>query len=255
MSESTVERVHPASPRKRQEARKRGPAPASRELIAACCWLAGVGGLFCWGEPLLESLAEVARSGWSGQSWTRIDAESLSRLYDSTLGELGATLGPLWLSILAAAFAVHCAQAGWSFVPSRAAPDAARIDPARGLARIFSGENVLEALFGVLKVVAVVAVLLWTIYENLGPLSSLTEHAARPAAALLAWIVATAALRLALTLAVLGLADFAWRKWRHEERLRMTPEEWRREQRNLEGDPQLRNRRRTAHRRLATRSS
>jgi flagellar biosynthetic protein FlhB len=52
-------------------------------------------------------------------------------------------------------------------------------------------------------------------------------------------------------LLVLGVIDYAWQRWRFEQRLRMTPEELREELRQQEGDPQQIRHRRERQRILA----
>src|SRR5206468_6870248 len=54
-------------------------------------------------------------------------------------------------------------------------------------------------------------------------------------------------------LGTLGAADYLWQRRRHEERLRMTRQEVREEQKESEGDPQVRQRFRRAHREIARR--
>jgi len=54
-----------------------------------------------------------------------------------------------------------------------------------------------------------------------------------------------------IALLAIGILDYAVRRWSHERKLRMTPSEAREEMRRYEGDPQLRERRRTVQRQLA----
>jgi flagellar biosynthetic protein FlhB len=58
---------------------------------------------------------------------------------------------------------------------------------------------------------------------------------------------------MALVLAVLGVVDWLWQRWRHEQQLRMTRQELREEQKETEGDPQVRARLRRVHREIARR--
>jgi flagellar biosynthetic protein FlhB len=52
-------------------------------------------------------------------------------------------------------------------------------------------------------------------------------------------------------LLILALLDFAWQRYRHEKDLRMTKEEVKDELRSMEGDPQLKRRRKEVQLRLA----
>ena len=58
--------------------------------------------------------------------------------------------------------------------------------------------------------------------------------------------------QLSAALAVLAIADLAFQRWKHETDLRMTKQEIRDEMKEMEGDPLTRQRRREAHRKLAS---
>jgi flagellar biosynthetic protein FlhB len=60
-------------------------------------------------------------------------------------------------------------------------------------------------------------------------------------------------LAMALVLAALGGLDWLWQRWRHERDLRMSRQEVKEEQKETDGDPQVRARFRRAHREIARR--
>ena len=64
-------------------------------------------------------------------------------------------------------------------------------------------------------------------------------------------IVLWTAMKIGAALLVLAILDYAYQRWRHEQDLKMTPQELREELKNLEGDPQLIARRKQAQRNLA----
>ena len=67
----------------------------------------------------------------------------------------------------------------------------------------------------------------------------------------MAQILLWTALKVGAALLVLAMLDYAYQRWRHEQDLKMTPQELREELRNLEGDPQLRARRKHVQHDLA----
>ena len=70
-------------------------------------------------------------------------------------------------------------------------------------------------------------------------------------AQILLWTV----LKIGAALLVLAILDYGYQRWRHEQDLKMTPQELREELKNLEGDPQLRARRKRLQRELAVERS
>jgi flagellar biosynthetic protein FlhB len=58
---------------------------------------------------------------------------------------------------------------------------------------------------------------------------------------------------MALALGALGALDFLWQRWRHEQSLKMSRHEVKEEQKQAEGDPQIKMRFKRAHREVAKR--
>ena len=66
--------------------------------------------------------------------------------------ELGRNLLPLFGLLLAAGVAVNLAQVGFLFLPEKLAPDITRLDPLKGMRRIFSLPGVMRLAFGLVKI-------------------------------------------------------------------------------------------------------
>jgi flagellar biosynthetic protein FlhB len=69
-------------------------------------------------------------------------------------------------------------------------------------------------------------------------------------ASFLTGIVLSTSLKIAGALFVIALIDYLFQWWKHEQDLKMTPQEVREEMRNLQGDPQVVSRRRAVQRQL-----
>ena len=59
-------------------------------------------------------------------------------------------------------------------------------------------------------------------------------------------------MKIGVALFILAILDYGFQRWKHEQDLRMTPQEMREEMKNLEGNPQMIARRRQVQRQLAT---
>ena len=58
-------------------------------------------------------------------------------------------------------------------------------------------------------------------------------------------------MKIGMALMVLALLDYAFQKWKYEQDIMMTPQEVREEMKNLEGNPEIRARRKMVQRQLA----
>jgi flagellar biosynthesis protein FlhB len=154
-------------------------------------------------------------------------------------------LAPM-LAALAAAVAATYAQArAWTF--KMPAPNVAKLDPVRGLKRMFSRDGALAAVKAVAVSSAVAAAVVPALRGALA-----FGDAATPAelvAAVRRSTVATVAGALAVA-TLFAFGDLALERAKWLRRLRMSLPELKREHKQSEGDPQLKGRRRQAHRSL-----
>ncbi len=159
----------------------------------------------------------------------------------------------LTMPVLAAAglagAAAQLVQTGGVIAASRLAPRLDRIDPAEGLARLFSGAR----LFAVLRAIVAGVVLSLLAYRELADRAiDFARTAGRPA-----WIGAAAtaaserfAWRAALLGLILAAVDVLVLRRTWIERLKMTKAEVRRDHKDAEGDPSVKAARERAYREL-----
>jgi flagellar biosynthetic protein FlhB len=246
-----AERIHPASPRRRQQAREQGQVAKSRDLAQAVVLLCGVAGLIYGGSGIARFFGQFARNQWSGPSWQTANAEQVVSQWNQTIASLAQSLLPLLLLLLAVGVVVHLGQTGFLIRPDRLVPQWSRLNPATGIQRLFSADPFVGLAFGLLKVAAVLVVVGWSCWSQrerwLGLAAQETPALAAGFLELVLWMTVKAA----GALLVLGVIDYAWQRWRFEQKLRMTPEELREELRQQEGDPQQIRHRRERQRILA----
>lgn len=223
------DRTIPATPRRREAARRAGlSAPADLPAWAA------------------SAATALALAPWWARATIPAAADGVREAFTATLAGghawpvPGAAILPTLVVVAAAAGAglvVRFACDGFSWQPGRAAFDPRRIDPMAGLARVFSGTTVatfLAAAAGLAVVVAAAVVagrpllaIQATLPEpgDLGPLASVAWRT-------LAWVVASAA--------AVAVAQWLMARRRFEQRIRMTPQEFTEEQKEMQADPRVR---------------
>jgi flagellar biosynthetic protein FlhB len=167
--------------------------------------------------------------------------------------DVGTILAPFFVATAAVGAGAMIAQVGWSVNPELIAPDPGRVSPAKGFARLFSANGAVNLVKAVVKI-GIVAGVAYRVIVRTG-----LDAVAAPAMTLDEIMSFTGLglrrlfLAMAVALAVLGVADYVWQRWRHEQSLRMTRQEVKEEQKESEGDPQVRMRFRRAHREIARR--
>jgi flagellar biosynthetic protein FlhB len=146
--------------------------------------------------------------------------------------------------------AVNVGQSGLLFLPHKLAFDFSRINPMKGLGRLFAVANFMRLAFGIFKVLVVAAVALWSLWGRKEMILGLSGLPVYEVAASIASLTLWTCLRIGVALAVLAVLDYFYQRYKHEQDLRMTPQEVREELKMLQGDPQIVARRRAVQRQL-----
>jgi flagellar biosynthesis protein FlhB len=254
MAEDTgLERTEPASIRRREQAREEGQVARSRELSTLLLLLAAGGGLWFMGAALTDKLTGLVHHGMQLDRATAFDTDlMLSRLKDSSVDVLLA-FSPLLLLLLLAGIASALLLNGWLFSLKPLFPDWGRIDPLKGLARILSWHGVIEMAKAIAKTVVVGGVAAWVIWHNSGAVLSLAVEPLGAGLAHLVHLLGSSFLIMAASMGLVVAVDIPAQIWDHERKLRMTREEVRQENKETEGDPQVKAHIRSQQREMARR--
>jgi flagellar biosynthetic protein FlhB len=245
------ERTESATPKRREEARKKGQVARSREIPNAVGILAGA--LFFWvgGRALVGGAGDLMRTGFAHVVQPDL---TLARFQEVLLGsslEGLKLLTPLMAVMVAAGVAANLLQAGPVLSLHPLAPKLSKISPAAGFKRIFSAVTVVELLKSVLKL-GVIGVTVYAVLKaeagRLPELAGMDVHDLMP-------YMGAVAFRIALSTGVILLlmagVDFGFQRFENERRMRMTRQEVQREFKETEGDPMVRARIRSIQRESA----
>jgi flagellar biosynthetic protein FlhB len=239
VAEDRDQRTLPATERRRREARDRGQFAISRDLSAGVIILVGTAAVDATfrsaGDAIARLSTRVLEEPWLDLDIGRVTAELLT-LFAFTMLALAPALGALF----AAALAIGVGQLGGVFIPGqRDVIDVSRLNPIAGLGRIFSTRGLAKAAVDLLKVGLIIYVSWITIDARMGELGSLTRAELPGILEFAGEVSRQLAYRLAGTLLVLGLIDYAYQRWQFETDLMMTLQEVKDEMKDLEGDPKI----------------
>lgn len=242
------DRTEAPTPRRLQEARDEGRIPRSVDLTAAVALMAAVILLKILGDGLFGGLLQI--TGDLGEPLDVAGGDLAAVVLRVALATARGLLPFLGLLLLATALGA-VVQSGLSPSLKPLEPKLEKLNPATGVRRLFSLDSATRAGQGVFKITLVALVAYVTITGELDTVlnAGLLEPAGivQMSAALLYKL----ALRLGLILLVLALLDYWYQRWNWWRRLKMTKQEVRDELKRMEGDPQMRHRRRQLQMRLA----
>jgi len=241
------ERTEQATPRKRQEARKKGQVARSTEINGAAIFLALVLMLplaMRWGgERLLVAFQQQI-----------LQAGSM-RFSEALLLSALAFLAPVLAVAFLTALVANAMQVGLYITAQPLQPDLNRINPVRGFQRLFSQRSAVELLKAVLKFGLIAWVAWRTLQAETERLVAAAQlpmpHALSPTVDALYQV----GLRVGVLWFLLAMLDYLYQRWDFEKSIRMSRYELKEEYKQMEGDPYLRARIRQRMQEVARRRS
>ena len=246
------ERTESATPKKREKVRSEGKVCKSRDLTSAIELLAGLIALGTLGSWICEGLTDYFRGTFAFMGDVALfQPDWFQRLEFSALSTYFTSWLFLGLAIAVLATAVTIKQVGWkiSFEPFQLKFD--RMNPISGMKKLISIRALVELLKGLVKAglfaIVIYAALRDKLPEILRAMQVPLEYGALRLWDQLWWL----SLRLAVMLLIIGLADYAYQKWDFEKSIRMSKQEIKDEFKQMEGDPQIKNKIRQKQRELA----
>ena len=251
--EPQQERTERATPKRLEEARKKGDVPRSRELTMTVVMLAGAGTLLTFSETMGRRVVEAFAGGLTLDRSRMFDATLLPQAFAESATQALTGILPLSVVLLAGVFLSAIALGGWSFSVEAMSFKAERMSPVKGIKRIFSANSLNELIKALAKfsLVAILAVvwLWWSVEELIGlgrePIVTAIAHALR--------ICGVSLLVVSTALIAIAAADVPFQLWQYQKKMRMTRQQVRDELKETEGRPEVKSRIRSLQQQIATR--
>ena len=250
MAEGGGDKKHEATPYRRQKAREEGQLARSQDLGSALVLLGAIGILMTWGGDLFGFLSDfMLFSLTSSDVWQSPPGDALHWVSTSFWQCLWVLI-PIFCASAAVAWIASWVQIGFLFLPGKLQLNWSHVNPLAGVQRIFSIRNATRLVFGVAKIALVTSIAslgLWGRWEMI--LGSANLDAGDVGKVVWETTI-DMCFRTAMILMVLAILDYFFQRWRHEEDLKMTDEEFREELKMMNGDPNVAARRRTVQREM-----
>ncbi len=251
--ESFQEKTEQATPKRREDARRKGQVARSSELSSIAILAAGLLALSALGSYMFDQLGIFMVDALTNGIFIELDPGSLHLSIGTWALGYARIVGPVVALLVVAALGINYAQVGVLFTLQPLTPKAERISPLSGLKRIFSSRGLVELAKGLFKIGAVVYVTYLTIDSDMDSLIAYMDMSVGQIFTLSGDITITLAFRIVLLLLIMAILDYAFQRWEYEKNLRMTRQEVREEVKQQEGDPMVRSRIRALQREMSQR--
>ena len=238
-----------------EDARKKGQVARSREVDTAVVLVASMLALWFLGLRFWNGLQDLMRDSFAVLNKSPLTMELTAEVGVSLIGRAILLMLPLMGVVLLFSLLAGYGQTGGNFSAEAIKPQLARLNPLKGAQRTFASKqaamNLAKSLF---KVIALSAVVGFTLRSHLPELTAigLTMDLV-PSLGVVARVAFDIAMKATIALIVLAVLDYAFQRYDWMSQLKMTRQEVKDENRQTEGDPQLKGRMASLRRSLLTR--
>ncbi len=244
MSEHAGEKTEQPTPRRLEEAWKKGQFARSSEIQTVFVLGGGFLALLFTAHEVFRVLSGALTSTLGHLHDVQLSRDAMQGYVIKTVMALGQCVWPAL-----AATAIAGLLAGGMQSQFRASPEVLgiqweRLDLAAGFKRIFSPKSVVTAGIGLLKLAVIVA-LTWGVLKSVftDPIFSSVVGLDRIGSFM--WDASRSiVLRVLFSLAVIAALDYGYQFWKSQQDLMMTRQEVKDEAKNAEANPQVRSQQR-----------
>ena len=228
-----------ASPKRIEDARKKGQVPLSREPSTAIAFLVfsaiGITGVASYtGERMMQ----MAHHYFSATpSMLRADGPGMQSLLSDIGMDMAALILPLVVPMLLFGMLVTFIITGPVFTFETLKPKFSKVSPMAGLKRLFSSKGMAEFTKSVIKL-CVISLTCWLVMSDIMPhfIGAGRLNVEKITMLCLDSVLHLAALT-ALVFFFIAMADVIYQRWEHAKGLRMSKKELKDENKDTEGDP------------------
>jgi flagellar biosynthetic protein FlhB len=235
------DKTEKATPKKRQEARRKGQVAKSQDLGGAVVLLASLLSLsalgpMAWGhmrDAMLRCLTLIGTPDV-------VDHGGLSKLLLGTMTDAALAAGPIALVCMVSGVLTGVLQVGWKPSGQALKPDPKRINPLTGAKNLFGMHFLFETVKTVVKFAVIGAIAAMALFGQLDELGALVGMTPDELLHRGADTVLQIAQRGAMGYLVIAAVDFAWQRYRFEKQIKMDKEEVKQEHKGQEVSAEVR---------------
>lgn len=245
MAEETPqeEKTEEPTQKRLEDARLEGNLPRSVEFSSMMVLLTGVLALFFFGSVMWEGMEKASAHIFYNAVDMDLGPHNLKAYVGASVFFMLRIMGPLFLVLMIMGILTGIAQSGPNFTWKPLMPKASKMNPIKGIKRVFfSSRALVEMVKSVLKVLAVAILSAWTISDMFGDYILLLDQEVGQFFIYLMKQIFVLSLRITIFLLLLAVLDYIWQRYKHKQELRMSHHEVKEERKQHEGDPLIKSR-------------
>ncbi|WP_188205821.1 flagellar biosynthesis protein FlhB [Alkalibacillus aidingensis] len=245
------EKTEKATPKKRQDSRRKGQVAKSQDVNTAILLFCVFVFLFVFGSYMGETLTGIYTHAFTEFIHWDVTESNVEQVFSQMTIEAVKIILPVMIVAIVGALISNYMQIGFLFTGEPLKFDLKKIDPLKGIKRIFSARALVEFLKSLLKITSVGAVCFGIIWMNKDDMMMLSQKTVFESINFFGQLTIIIGVAASLMLMMISVIDYLYQRYDHEKNIKMSKQDVKDEHKNIEGDPLIKSRIKERQRQMA----
>ncbi len=225
--------------KKKLESRKKGQVVRSQELTTFFMLLASIIGIMFFGRGMIEAITNIMNNNFSVERGVLFDTEQLFIHFKSELSVMIFAVLPLFILMMITAVIASSILGGFNFSSEAIRPKLTKLNPIKGLKKIFGTKGVIELVKSILKIGLMGSIAVYFLWDANSEIYGLSEEPFPGAFVHALELISWQFLLVTLGMIVVAMIDVPYQIWSNTRQLKMTKQEVKDESKNTDGNPEI----------------
>lgn len=250
-SETGQERSEEPTSKRLEDARKKGQIARSRDFNTMVIIALAALALIFMGQRMVVDLGGLMSHYFQPSRADIFDPMGVINWFYAAILDGVWLIVPFLALMLVAALFAPIMIGGWAFSWEAVAPKMSKLNPIKGIKRIFSAKGLMELVKAMAKFFLVAAVALVVIRINVKAYLALGSMPVEAGLVAAGELIAWAFLLVTIALIIIAAIDVPFQIWDHRKQMKMTLQEVKDEMKDTEGKPEVKSKIRQLQRQMA----
>ncbi|WP_458631263.1 flagellar biosynthesis protein FlhB [Paenibacillus sp. CMAA1364] len=245
------EKTEKATPKKRQDSRKKGQVAKSQDVAGAVTLLSAFLCLMMLSGYFKDNFVHLYKDIFLNRLNTEVTINNVMMIFRQYGLQILILLAPLFITVFIMALVANLMQVGFLLSGDSLKMKFSNINPLKGLKNIFSMKSVVEFAKSILKLTIIGYLVYSTLWNSRVEIASLSQRNIENTLLFMAELSINLGIKVAIALFILSVLDYIFKKYEHEKSIKMSKQDIKDEYKNIEGDPLIKGKIRERQRRMA----
>jgi len=241
--ENKDQKTEEASSKRIADTQEKGNFAQSREISSSFVLLASIIAFSILGKQATETVVKTWYAVFTRIGSINLNANELFLLLKWNMQNFILIIGPIMVIIMVSGVLANLLQTGGFQISAHPLKlKWNKLSPLKGFGRIFSKTSLVELFKSIFKITIVSIIAYQTIRGHWDEVPTLMGYSVANTLIFMGEVMIEIMIKVLLVMIFLAAIDFSFQKYTYLENLRMTKQEVKDERKDIEGNPQIKNR-------------